>query len=212
MIQNFTTTFYKASKYRCSSPAPWHTPMNLYNRCIQVYSKLKTNSDLFIIPKKYVKHKSKPQSTENLVSSNTSEKLSRSERSKLLKLKKRQAAYDRIHHPNYNPYSPLLEEDIINQKKKPTMANKIARLSFRMMLDNATNAVKATTTSDQVMNEGKHTNEDTDPANLSIQGHQQPTSEITQTKLSTEEYIQNVSDKYAPKNLSTETTRIRASP
>jgi hypothetical protein len=208
MIQNLNTMFYKASKYRCSSQALWQTPTKMYNQCIQVYSKIKTNSEHFILPKKYVKHSAKPQTTENLSSSNNSEKLSRFERSKLIKKQKQQAYYDRLNHPNYNHYSPLSEKFVINKKGNSNMVNTLARINFRTMLDSATNAAKAKPLSKTSINENTKPNADTEQTNIQTQDNQLPTSETATTTSSTEGYLQLVSNKYAPKNLTLTPSKI----
>jgi hypothetical protein len=203
MFQNLSTTFYKASKYRCSSPALWQTPINMYNRCIQVYSKIKTNSELYIVPKKYVKHTAKPQSTENLLSLNKAKKFSRVERSRLLKGKQ----HDRINNPNYNPYSPLFEKEYNHRKRTPNMSNKLARINFRTMLNSANNAVKAVPPSKNVTFNVQPTADLTEHTKTSSHEPTQTTIDNTITLASTNVLLERVSDKYAPKNLAIEPTK-----
>jgi hypothetical protein len=200
MIQYLTTTFYKASKYRCSSPALWQTPKNLYNRCIQVYSNIKTHSEFFITPKKYVKHSVKPQSSDNLFPSNKKEKLSRPERGRLLKRKKLKDDQDRLNHPNYNPFSSLLEEHIPYCPKSPNMANKLARINFRTMLNSSNNVDKAITPPENGTKKAPPSSSDNTQAKIATESTPSITLDSIATTSIPNEILHRVSEKYAPKN------------
>jgi hypothetical protein len=201
MIQNLNTPFYKKSKYQCSSHALWQTPISLYNQCIQIYSNIQTTSELFLIPKKYAKHQTKPHLPENLHSANKPNTLSRLEVSRLLKTKKQQAAYNLSNNPNYNPYSPLIDAEASFRQKKPNMANRLARINFRTMLNSANTAAKTANPTDSSTTKIQPNTDDIDRTIPSNQGTKIPTTENTMVKLTTNELLYQESDTYAPKQL-----------
>jgi hypothetical protein len=202
MIQTSNTPFYKASKYKCSSHAFWHTPTSTYNSCIERYLKIKTTSELFLLPKKYIKHQVIPSSTKNLFSSNKSAKVPCSEPSLRLPNKKQQAVSNRLNNSNYNSYSPLSDEETIyHQKHQPNMANKLARLNFRTMLSNANNVARASTPSENTTNNIQPTTANINQADTQTQDSPTTLSDNSPKRANTNVILQLESKDYAPKNL-----------
>jgi hypothetical protein len=115
MIQTLNMQYYNASKYARSHIAAFCTKGKQYN----LLKRGKSNPDILNEwidvcrenCRRFTKVASRNQPKKNVLSEKISEQTKKKERRQTYLANDKQALYDKVNHPNYNPFSPLLEAE-----------------------------------------------------------------------------------------------------
>jgi hypothetical protein len=109
-IKNLQTTFYKRSKYKCSSTV---LHFGLHKKPDNHFAvvKSKNHSEWRFIPFKSFKPAASAHQKKNIHKPNKNKKLTKAEHKQRFIQEDRQKWLAVINNPNYNPFSPLEEDE-----------------------------------------------------------------------------------------------------
>jgi hypothetical protein len=223
MIQTSNTTYYTVIKYKGFEDILLpSTHGKGYNLGEILHSNYRSINEWIDVCKENCKRFIKVQSKKKVISQPITEILIKKARRKSYKDNDKLLYQNKINHPNYNPFSPLFEDEIKGKPRSATMADEIARKRFLKAMNgnyaddptepspttNDNPSSTATNNDNQANHSDASTTVDTtDPTSLETNQASPAIADVASGKKRTtniDDLLASVSDTHAPKHLTWE--------
>jgi hypothetical protein len=217
MIQTLHTTYYTVTKYKGSYITLPSTYDRTYNLSETLHSNHRVLSDWIDVCKENCKRFTKVQQKKNVRTEIISKTLLKKERRKTYLANDKLAYFNKVNHPNYNPFSPLFDAEAKGSPRSVTMEDEIARARFLKVMngefdDDDDDNINSTTPTTKTNNNANYTE-----SSALIEDKDTPLNETNQVELAdkaatsgkkhiieNEAILALISETHAPRNLTWE--------